>query len=115
MLVARTGDKCVLLRMFICIHVTIREPLDTFLLNLMQRVEINVTTYAESRSQRPHGLRRRSSAARLLRLWVRTPPGHGCLFVLSVVCCQRSLLRADHSSGGVLLTVMRRCVWLETS
>jgi hypothetical protein len=29
----------------------------------------------------------RSSAARLLRLWVRIPPEHGCLSVVSVVCC----------------------------
>jgi hypothetical protein len=37
--------------------------------------------------------------------------GHGCLSVVSVVCCQRSLRRADHSSRGVLPTVVRRCVW----
>jgi hypothetical protein len=30
----------------------------------------------------------RSSAARLLGLWVRIPPGHGCLSLVSVVCCQ---------------------------
>jgi hypothetical protein len=30
------------------------------------------------RSQRPRGLSRRSAAARLLRLWVGIPPGHGC-------------------------------------
>ena len=43
-----------------------------------------------SRSQWPHGLRRKSAAARLLRSWVRIPPGggHGCLSVVSVVCCQ---------------------------
>ena len=34
------------------------------------------------------GLRRRSAAARLLRSLVRIPPGHGCLSVVSVVCCQ---------------------------
>ena len=28
-----------------------------------------------------------SAAARLLRSWVRIPPGHGCLSVVSVVCC----------------------------
>jgi len=37
--------------------------------------------------------------------------GHGCLSVVSVVCCQRSLRRTDHSSRGVLPTVARRCVW----
>jgi hypothetical protein len=29
-----------------------------------------------------------SAAAGLLGLRVRIPPGHGCLSVLSVVCCQ---------------------------
>ena len=41
--------------------------------------------------QWPRGLRRRSSAARLLRLWVRIPPGAWmfvCLYVVSVMCCQ---------------------------
>ena len=40
------------------------------------------------RSQWPHGLRRGSAAARLLRFWVRIPQGYGCLSVVSVVCCQ---------------------------
>ena len=39
------------------------------------------------RSQWPRGLRRRSTAARLLRLWVQIPLG-ACLSVVSVVCCQ---------------------------
>jgi hypothetical protein len=39
-------------------------------------------------SGRPRGLRRGSAADRLLRLWVRIPLGHGCLSVVSVVCCQ---------------------------
>ena len=73
--------------MFICVHLGIREPLDTILLNLIQRVEINVTTRGERRSQWPRRLRRRSAAACLLRLWVRIPPG-AWVFVLSVVCCQ---------------------------
>ena len=37
----------------------------------------------------------RSSAARLLRLWVRIPPGHGCLSVASVVCCQVEVSATD--------------------
>jgi len=41
----------------------------------------------KGRSQWPRGLRRRSVAARLLRMWVRTHRGHGCLSVVSVVCC----------------------------
>jgi hypothetical protein len=39
------------------------------------------------RSHWPRGLRRRSAAARLLRMWVRNPPG-AWLFVVSVTCCQ---------------------------
>jgi len=37
---------------------------------------------------------------------------HGCLSVVGVECYQveRSLQRADHSSGRVLPTVMCRCV-----
>jgi len=38
--------------------------------------------------------------------------GHGCLSVVSVVCRQVKVSgRADHSSSGVLPTVMHRCVW----
>jgi hypothetical protein len=40
------------------------------------------------RSQWPRGLRRGSLAVRLLGLWVRIPPGRGCLSLVSVVCCQ---------------------------
>jgi hypothetical protein len=40
------------------------------------------------RSQWLRGLRRRSAAARLLRSWVGIPLRHGCLSVVSVVCCQ---------------------------
>jgi len=54
---------------------------------------------------------RGSAAARLLRLWVPIPPGawmsvfYECCFVL------RSLRRDDHSSRGVLPTVVCRSVW----
>jgi hypothetical protein len=40
------------------------------------------------RSRWPRGLRRKSSAAHLLRLWVWIPRGHGCLYVLSAMCFQ---------------------------
>ena len=36
--------------------------------------------------------------------------GHGCLSVVSVVCCQKSRPRADHSSREVLPTMVCRCV-----
>jgi hypothetical protein len=38
------------------------------------------------RSQWQRGLRHRCTAALLLRSWVRIPPGHGCLSVVSVAC-----------------------------
>jgi hypothetical protein len=51
-------------------------------------LKINTADVLNHRSQWPRSLRRRSTAARLLRSWVRIPPGHGCLSVVSVVCCQ---------------------------
>jgi hypothetical protein len=42
-------------------------------------------SFSNCRSQRPRGLWRGSAAARLLELWVRIPPGHGCLSLLK--CC----------------------------
>ena len=48
------------------------------------------------RSQWPRGLRRRSSAARLLRLWVRIPPG-AWMSVVSVGCCQVEVSATDWS------------------
>ena len=60
-----------------------------------------------SRPQRPRGLWRGSAAAHLLGQRVRIPPGaHWCLFIVSVVCCQSSMRRADHSSRGVLPSVV---------
>jgi hypothetical protein len=47
------------------------------------------------RSQRPCGLRRGSAAARLPGLWVRIPPGHQCLSLVSVVCCQIEVSTSD--------------------
>jgi len=44
-------------------------------------------TVVNSRSQRPRGLRRRSTAAGLLRLWVRIPEG-----AWMSVCCECCLL-----------------------
>jgi hypothetical protein len=40
------------------------------------------------RHQWPRDLRRGSAAARVLWLRVRIPPGHGCLSLVGVVCCQ---------------------------
>jgi len=72
-------------------------------------------TYAKSRSQWPCGLRRWSAAARLLRSWVRIPPGHGCLSVVSVVCSQVevsatnwSLVQRSPTDYGASLCVIEK-------
>jgi len=59
-------------------------------------------------SQWPRCLRRMSTAARFVGLRVRIPMGHGCLSLVSVVCCQaevcttsRSLLQRTATEGGV--------------
>ena len=49
-----------------------------------RRATFSWSTLYICRSQWPRGLRRRSAAARLLRLWVRIPPGHGYLSVVIV-------------------------------
>jgi hypothetical protein len=46
------------------------------------------------RSQWPRGLRRRSTAARLQRSWVRISPG-AWMFVVSVVCYQVEVSATD--------------------
>ena len=70
-----------------------------------------------SRFQYPCGLRRSSAAARLLRSWVRIPPRDMDICLLRVMCVvmYRSLRREDHSSRGVLPTVVRLVCNLETS
>ena len=55
------------------------------------------------RSQWPRGLRRRSAAARLLRLWVRIPPGAWmsvfcvCCELLGRVLCDELITRPEES------------------
>jgi hypothetical protein len=49
---------------------------------------VHLVGFIAGPSGRPRGLRRRSAAARLLESWVRIPPEHGCLSVVSVVCCR---------------------------
>jgi hypothetical protein len=58
-------------------------------------LELDSALYFRSRSQWRRDLRLRSSAARLLRLWVRIPPEHGCLSVVNVVCCQVEVSAKD--------------------
>ena len=49
------------------------------------------------RSQWPHGLRRRSTAARLLRAWVRIPPG-----AWMSVCCECFVLSGRGLCDGLI-------------
>ena len=67
-----------------------------------------------SRSQWPRGLRRRSLAARLLRSWVRIPPG-AWMFVVSTMCCQVevsatgwSLVQTSPTDCGASLCVIKK-------
>ena len=49
------------------------------------------------RSQQPRGLKRRSSGARLLRLWVRIPPG-----AWMFVCCECCVLLGRGLCDGLI-------------
>ena len=72
---------------------------DTFFFSVLriEWLELNISSpirlclYMDTcticRSQWPRGLRGRSSAARLPRLWVRIPPG-AWMSIVNVVCCQ---------------------------
>jgi len=51
------------------------------------RNSLQVSTSIASRSQWPCGLRRRSAAARLLKSWLRVPPG-----TWMFVCCECCVL-----------------------
>ena len=56
-------------------------------LSLSFSLSLSIYIYIYRRSQQPRGLRRRSAAARLLRSWVRIPPG-----ARMFVCCERCVL-----------------------
>jgi hypothetical protein len=63
------------------------------------------------RSQWPRGLRRRFAAARLLRSWLRIPPGGMDVCLLWLVCCQVEVSATSWSLvQRVPPTVVRRCV-----
>ena len=51
------------------------------------QAEYTIIMYSSCRSQWPRGLRRRSKTARLLRSWVRIPPG-----AWTFVCCECCVL-----------------------
>jgi hypothetical protein len=78
------------LRLVVCYQlfgITVR-PIFKECLTLEDETNILSCNFHSSRSQWPRGLRRSSAAARLLRSWDWIPQGYGCLFVVSIVCCQ---------------------------
>jgi hypothetical protein len=60
-----------------------------FLIHITFNCDLHSLLWASCRSQRPRGLRCRSSAARLLRSWVRIPPGEWMCRLLWVLCVVR--------------------------
>jgi hypothetical protein len=60
--------------------------------------------HQKSRFQWPRSLGRRSAASRLLRSWVRIPPG-AWIFVCCLVCCQGEVSATDWSLVQRSLTV----------
>jgi len=59
-----------------------------------------------NRSQWSHGQRNWFAVAPYWDSGFESRRGRGCLPVVIVVCCQKSLRRADHSSRGVLPSVV---------
>jgi hypothetical protein len=51
-------------------------------------IQLSFTKDSFGRSQWPRGQTRGSAAARLLKLRVQNPPGHGILSLVVAVCCQ---------------------------
>ena len=68
---------------------------EVFIRNIIIRLGINYT--CKCRPQWPRALRRRSSAARLLRLWVRIPPG-----AWMFVCCECCVLPGKGLCDGLI-------------
>ena len=84
---------------------SVQNVFETFLIsrNIQRDIIINVrrslctVSVIVGRSQWPRGLRRRSTAARPLRLWVRIPPG-ACM----VVCCECCALSGRGLCDGLI-------------
>ena len=105
-------------QLFACILLTDHKNLCILKWNCWLPSNFSITIMY--RSQWTRGLRCWPTAARLLGWWVRIPPGHGCLFLVSVVFCRveasancRSLLQRSHTDCGVSecdleASVMRR-------
>ena len=68
-----------------------------YLQRIYKRLNFHLAVDLKCRSQWPRGLRRRSSAARLLRMWVRIPP-EAWLFV----CCEYCVLSRRSLCDGLI-------------
>jgi hypothetical protein len=66
---------------------TIQKPSTRTSYHMRKYISNNVSNIINTRCQWPHGLRRRSAAARLLRSWVRIRPG-----AWMFVCCECCML-----------------------
>ena len=69
--------------------------------NHIEQTKLQFHIFSLRQSHWLRGLKCRSAAARLLRLWVQIPP-RAWMFVCCIVCCQKyiSLRLAVHSSRG---------------
>jgi len=65
--------------------------------NRFRRFDLQSIMFELSRSQQPCGLRRRSTAALLLRSWVRIPPG-----AWMFVCCECCVLSGRDLCDGLI-------------
>jgi hypothetical protein len=81
----------------------------------MHAIKINMRAQGTLKQLGSSGLRAWICGRSLAGIAGSNLPWHGCLSVVSVVCCQveRSLRRADHSSKGVLPTVVGLSVILK--
>jgi hypothetical protein len=72
-----------------CIQAVMYFVSNEICITVFPKLILEFVVFADYRSQWPRGLRHKSLAARLLRFWVRIPPGLGCLSVVSVMCLRR--------------------------
>ena len=93
---------------YVCLSMTTEEPLLAFSWNIILETITKfwqiISKFApvttgnnKGRSQWPRGLRRRSAAARLLRLWVRIPPG-----AWMFDCCECCVLSGRGLCDGLI-------------
>ena len=72
--------------------------------DLVKTSLFHICNWLQCRSQWPRGLRRRSTAARLLRLWVRIPP-RAWMFV----CCECCVLSGRGLCDGLIIRSEESC------